>query len=110
MYLKALSAAKVAELPEEIIHSYLGLASTYAALNEAHKIRALINTLKIYIRNKKLHRFKILINLIQDETIQPSECLYLPSIRSSVLLKKSGYNQAYEYARKKAFFSSFTGI
>ncbi len=107
MQQKALNAATKEGLPEEIIHSYLGLASAYAALNEENKANYLLKKLKLYIKKRNLQRFETLANILQNKKIESSDLLPLSSIRLVMLLKTKGYSYALQYARKNGIMLQF---
>jgi len=101
MYKKALQHSQKTELPEEIVHSYIGLASTYTALAQREKSLLVLKRLNMFINKKRLNRFKILTKILLNKKIKESETLLLPSVKTIWLLHNKGYNNAYRYAIKK---------
>ncbi len=107
MYKKALEHSQKTELPEEIVHSYIGLACSYAALGNREKCLSVIRRLDIFINKKRLDRFKILTQILLNKKIKESEILLLPSVKTIYLLHNKGYNYAYRYAIKKGIKFQF---
>ena len=107
MYKKALKHSQKTELPEEIVHSYIGLASTSAALGDRQKCLSVLKKLNLFINKKRLNRFKILTQTLLNKNIKESEILFLPSVKTIWLLHNRGYNYAYRFAIKKGIKFQF---
>ncbi len=98
---EVLRISKSSELKQDIANSYLMMASAYAGLGEADKVKELLKNLIKFTKRTQLHRLRIIATVLLTKDIPTKQLLLLPSIKLAWILHKRGFRMAFDYARKR---------